>query len=79
MWKVKGLSHKSIKPIAASNISLASALNHINPKMQVKFDGIYLKHEKVTFTDKQVVNIYFVYDINLYLQLQSEVKKLMQM
>ena len=38
-WKWKGLSDESIKPPVASNNSIAAALNHINTKSQVKFDG----------------------------------------
>ena len=52
-WKLKGLSDESIKPTAASNNSLASTLNHINTKIRVKFNGSYLKLEKVTVTHKQ--------------------------
>ena len=32
--------------------SLALPLNHINSKLQVKFNGICLKQEKTTFTHK---------------------------
>lgn len=34
---------ESIKPPAASDNSLASALNHINTKLQVIFDGSCFK------------------------------------
>ena len=43
VWKSKGLSNESIKPPAASNISLSPALYHINNKLQVKFDGHCIK------------------------------------
>ena len=65
-WKCKRLSDKSIKFLAAYNYSLAPALNHIYIKPQAKFDGSCLKQEKVTFTHKKVVNIYFVYEVNLW-------------
>ena len=66
-----GLSDESIKSSAASNISLAPALNYINTKIKVKFNGNCLKQENVTFTHKIVViivynNIYNVYEINLW-------------
>ena len=48
--KSKGLSDESIKPPAASNNSLAAELNHINTKLQLKFDGHCSKQDKVTFT-----------------------------
>ena len=63
VWKSKELSYKSFKP-AASNNSLASVLNHIHSKSKVKFDGSCIKQDKVTFTLKQVVNVYIVCEIN---------------
>ena len=59
------LSDESIKAAAASSYGLVPASNHIFTKLRVKFDGTYIKQEKVTFTYKQVVNIYIVYKINL--------------
>ena len=64
-WKSKGLSEESIKPSAASNNSFALALNYINTKPQVNFNGSCFKQDKVTYTDKAVVNIYNVDEINL--------------
>ena len=62
----KRLFDESIKPPAASNNSRATPLNHINIKLRVKLDGHCLKEKKVTFTHKQVVDIYVVYEINLW-------------
>ena len=59
------MSDEIIKPFPAFNNSLIPALNHINTKLRVKFDGSCLKQEKVTFTHKEVDNIYIVYEINL--------------
>ena len=58
------MSDEIIKPFPAFNNSLIPALNHINTKLRVKFDGSCLKQEKVTFTHKEVDNIYIVYEIN---------------
>ena len=55
--KSKGLADESIKPPAASNNSLAPALNHSNTKLQLKFYGHCLREDKVTFTYKQLVNL----------------------
>ena len=33
-------------------------------KIRVKFDGSFLKQDKLTFTHKTVVNIYIVYEKN---------------
>ena len=41
-FKSRGLSNESIKRPAASNNSLALALNHINTKLRVKFDSYSL-------------------------------------
>ena len=46
--------------------SLAAALSYIGNKTRVKFDGICLKQDKITFTHWKTVNIYFVYEINLW-------------
>ena len=56
---------------AASNYNLDSVLNHINTKLGVKFDGRCLSQEKVTFTYKQVANIYIVYEIDLWWYIKS--------
>ena len=45
MWKSKGFSDKSIKPPAASNNGPALALNYIDTKSRVKFDGSILKQD----------------------------------
>ena len=58
------MSDESIKPPEASNNSLAVALNHVETKLQVKFEGNFLKQDKVTFTYKQVLNIYVTYKVN---------------
>ena len=40
-------------------------LNPISVRLQVKLDERFLKQDKITFTHKQVVNIYIMYKINL--------------
>ena len=46
--------------------SLAPVLSYIGNKTRVKFDGICLKQDKIRFTHWKTVNIYFVYEINLW-------------
>ena len=65
-WKSKGLSNKSIKPPVASNNNLASPLNYIGVKTRAKFNRSCLKQDKATFTQKNIVNIYIVYEFNLW-------------
>ena len=60
----QNFADESIKPLIASNDSLAPALNYINSKLQVKVDGSCLKQDKFTFTNKKVLNIYITYKIN---------------
>ena len=54
-----------MKPTTSDN-SLASALIYIGNKTRIKFDGGCLKQDKITFTHGKTVNIYIVYDINLW-------------
>ena len=61
-WKYKGLSDESIKCPAAYRNILES---YVSTKIQIKLDGSCLKQDKITFTHKQVVNAYIVYEINL--------------
>ena len=46
MWKSKKLLDESIKSFIASNNSVVRALNHINTKLRVNFDGSRLKQKK---------------------------------
>ena len=50
MWKSKELSDESIKYPTASNDSINWALHDINMKSQVRFDGTFLRQDKLTFT-----------------------------
>ena len=42
------MSGESVEPPTASNDSLTLALNYINTKFWVKFDGICLKQDNIT-------------------------------
>ena len=62
------MSNESIEPPSTSDNSLNSRINYTdNAKTWVTFVGGCLKQEKVAITQKQVVNIYTVYGINLWL------------
>ena len=60
------MSYESIKPLTAFYNSVTSALNYIGNKTRVKFDGGSLKQDKITFTHGKIINIYIVYEINLW-------------
>ena len=46
--------------------SLAPALSYIGNKIREIFDGSCLKQDKITFTHGKTVNVYIVYEINLW-------------
>ena len=57
---------KSIKPPSMSNNSFNPEINCFGNAKILQFVGSSLKQDKVTFNHKGVVNIYIVYDINLW-------------
>ena len=62
-WQSKGLSNESIKSPAASNDSHTPRLNYYGVKIRVEFTKSCLKQLKFTFTHKNIVNIYIVYEL----------------
>ena len=67
MSRPKGLSDESIKPPAASNNNLGPSLNYINTKIRVKnWWKLFKTRKNITFVHEKVVNIYIVYEINLW-------------
>ena len=61
------MSDESINPSATSDNILAPSLNYIGTKARVQFDGICLKQDKITSVHRKAVNIYIVYEINLWI------------
>ena len=57
---------KSIKPPSMSTNSFNPEINCLDNAKILQFVGSSLKQDKVTFNHKGVVNIYIVYDINLW-------------
>ena len=55
-------NYESITSFATSDNGLAPSLSYIGVRTRVKFGGQWLKQEKVTFTQWNVVNIYIVYE-----------------
>ena len=61
----KGLSKESIKTPATSNYSFTSKLAHIqNITKGLKLEGGCLKHDKVSFAHRNVVNLFIVYKLD---------------
>ena len=63
-WKSKGLSDEGINSIKTSNYSVIPYLDYYGNKIKVKFNGICLKQDKITYTHGKIVNIYIVYEIS---------------
>ena len=57
-WKSKGLSDERINSITASDYTITLSLAYFGAKIRVKFNGIYLKQDKITYTHEKIVNIY---------------------
>ena len=60
------MSDENIKFLTISDNSLAPSLSYTGTKTRVKFVGNCLKEDKITFTHKNIVNIYIIYKINLW-------------
>ena len=60
------MSSESIKPPTSSDNSLTPILNYYGTKIKVSFDRTCLRHDKVTFNHRKMVNIYIVYEIIRY-------------
>ena len=61
---MKGLSDEGINSIKTSNYIVIPYLDYYGNKIKVKFNGICLKQDKITYTHGKIVNIYIVYEIS---------------
>ena len=65
-WKCNGLSEENIKAPTRSNNSIAPGMTFFNgAKVEIKFDGGYVKQEKIIFHHGNVIHVLIVYEINL--------------
>ena len=62
-WKSKRLSAESIERPATSDNSLTPAVSYYGNKTRVKFVGSCLKQPKISYTHREVRNIYIVYEL----------------
>ena len=58
-WRPKGLSDEEIKVVNGLYLSV----NYVDEKSRLRFEGTLLVQTKVTYTHKNIVNIYIVYEI----------------
>ena len=62
LWGSKRLSNEKISSTTAtSNNKFAANLIYNNARIKVKFNGDFLKQDKVTYNHGPIVNIYIVY------------------
>ena len=57
-WISKELSDEEIKVVNG----IYAPVNYLNEKLRLKFEGSCLAQTKVTYTHKNIVNIYIVYE-----------------
>ena len=58
VWKSRGLSDETIKPLTITDNNLVPRPDYFNnPRFWVKFDGSWLKPDRVTFTPKKITNL----------------------
>ena len=57
------MSNESTKPPITSNKMLNTSVDYVGTKARVKFNGDYLKQQKITFNHGKILNIYIVYEI----------------
>ena len=57
------MSDESIKPFPTSDNSLTPAIDYYNYKIRVKLHGSILRQPKVSYTHKNLINIYIIYEL----------------
>ena len=62
-WRSKGLSDETIKPPATSDNSLNPLIDCVDDKIRLKLNGSWLKQRKISYTHRNVVNVYIVYEL----------------
>ena len=63
-WQSKGLSDKTIKPLATSDNSLNPQVSYFGTKVRLEFRESCLKQDKSTFNHGKIANIYIVYELD---------------
>ena len=64
--KSKGFANEIIKLTSLLDNHLAPSLSNNVSKTRVKYVGSCLKRGKVTFTHGKIINVYIVFEINLW-------------
>ena len=58
------MKNDKIKAPTTANKSLSPKLKWLNSKIRVEFKGSCLKEDKITFTLRNVVNLFIVYELD---------------
>ena len=64
----KGLLNEKVRPLVTLNNSLFPKLKWNNSKIILEFKGSSLKQDKITFTPKNVVNLFIVFELDRWSQ-----------
>ena len=63
-WKSKRLCNESLKVVPIANNTLTPSVNYYGEKVKLRFTGSVLQQKTVTYRHKKVINIYVVYEID---------------
>ena len=69
--KSKGLSNESLEVVSTSGNTLTPSVNYYGDKLRLKFTGSVLQQKTVTYSHKKVVNLYVVYEITNFYDIDS--------
>ena len=65
------MSNESIESPSTSYKVLNPSVNYVGTKARVKFNGDFLKQDKISFDHGKIVNIYIVYEIDRHFNIRS--------
>ena len=70
-WKSKGLSNESLEVVSTSDNTLTPSVNYYGDKVRLRFTGNVLQQKTVTYSHKKVLNLYVVYEITNFHDIDS--------
>ena len=69
--KSKGLSNENLEVVSITSNTLTPSVNYYWDKVRLRFIGSVLHQKTVTYSHKKVVNIYVVYEITNFPNIDS--------
>ena len=70
-WRSKGLSNESLEVISISDNTLTQSVNYCGDTVRLRFTGSVLQQKTVTYNHKRVVNLYLIYEITSFHDINS--------